>query len=170
MWSAARHRCTSCAAAVLLGLLLSHAARADHFAIDLTVTADKHAKTAHAETAGLGVTAKPRAILELPAGKPIVATWSFTCTDKKESFKDVVIHFFVVKEEKAGQAAVPKLDQGVVAENAMTMDFKPKDKARGGLNFQIDKPGTYLLRVETLGASVGTEGHEHFAALDLVVK
>jgi hypothetical protein len=28
----------------------------------------------------------------------------------------------------------------------------------------------YLVRVETIGAARGVDGHEHFAALDLVIK
>ena len=44
-----------------------------------------------------------------------------------------------------------------------------KDKTEAELNFTIDVPGSYLLRLETRD-SVGTEGHEHYAALDVVVK
>jgi hypothetical protein len=144
-------------------------ARADHFAIDLEVKAAKVSKTARTDTVAVGVKPKPRGILEAQAGKTIEAKWTITSTAGKDTAKDVLVHFFVVKIDKAGQQTVPKLDKDVPAESALTMDFKPKDKAEGELSFTIDKPGTYLIRLETIG-SAGKDGHEHFAALDLVIK
>jgi hypothetical protein len=158
-------------AAVLLGLLSwTAAARADHFAIELEARAGKESKTAHTEAVALGATPKPRPVLEVKAGERVTVKWTLRCTDPKETYKDVVVHFFAVKEEKTGQQAVPKLDRDVTAESALTMDFKPKDANDGELSLTIDRPGSYLLRVETIGAAVGLEGHEHFAALDLVVR
>jgi hypothetical protein len=154
---------------VLFGWLPAVAARADHFAIDLEARAGKESKTAHAETAALGTSAKPRPVLQVKAGERVNVKWTLRCTDAKETYKDVLVHFFAVKEEKAGQQAVPKLDRDVAAESALTMDFKPKDASDGELSFTVDRPGSYLLRLETIGAAVGLEGHEHFAALDLVV-
>ena len=57
-----------------------------------------------------------------------------------------------------------------MAETALTMDFQPKDQTKGELTFTLDQPGLYLLHLETIGAAVGAEGHEHFAALDLSVQ
>ena len=65
---------------------------------------------------------------------------------------------------------MPKLDKGVIAESALSMDFGPKDKSEGELSFTIDKPGCYLLRLETIGATAGPAGHEDFAALDVEVR
>ena len=81
--------------------------------------------------------------------------------------EDVTVHFFAVKEENAGQRAVPKLTEGVIAESACTLDFHPADKNEGELTFTIDQPGCYLFRVETIGATAGPAGHEDFAALDV---
>jgi hypothetical protein len=144
--------------------------RADEFAIDLEARAGKESKTAHAEAAALGAAPKPRAVLEAKAGERVTVKWALRCTDAKETYKDVIVHFFAVREEKTGQQAVPKLDKDVAAESALTMDFKPKDAADGELSFTVDRPGSYLLRLETIGAAAGLEGHEHFAALDLVVR
>jgi hypothetical protein len=72
--------------------------------------------------------------------------------------------------DKVGQTTVPKLNRGVAAESALTMDFRPKESTHGELTFRIDTPGVYLVRVETIGAAVGLEGHEHFATLDVVVE
>ncbi len=150
---------------VLAGLLPS--ARADDFAIDLEARQGKASRTAHAGQLAIGARAKPRGLLVVKAGERVTVKWTLTRTASKEVVKDVVVHLFVVKEEKAGQRAVPKLDRDVLAETAMTMDFNPKDRAHGDLTFSIEKPGTYLLRLETIGAARGPEGHEHFAALDV---
>jgi hypothetical protein len=58
----------------------------------------------------------------------------------------------------------------VAAESALTMDFNPKDATRGELSFTLERPGFYLLRLETIGAAVGADGQEYFAALDLEVE
>jgi hypothetical protein len=143
---------------------------AGHFTIDLKVEAAGASRTVHAQTAILGGKPQSRPSLEGAAGKPIAIHWALINANTREAFKDVLVHFFVVKEEKAGQPTVPKLDKHVEVESALTMDFKPGDKAQGEQTFQIDRPGVYLVRLETVGAAVGGDGHEHFAALDLVIK
>jgi len=148
---------------------LSATARADHFTIDLEARSGTAARTAKTQTAALAEKPKARAVLEAKAGKPITVKWTVTSTAKDGMVKDALIHFFVVREEKIGQVALPKLDKQVTVESALTMDFKPKDKTEAELSFTIDTPGSYLLRLETRD-SAGTEGHEHYAALDLVVK
>jgi hypothetical protein len=155
---------------VVAALVSPACARADHFAIDLKVETSSGSRTVHGQAARLGGKSKPRQVLEGAPRKPIAVHWTLTSTETKETFKDVVVHFFVVKEEKTGQEAVPKLDKQVEVESALTMDFKPADKAQGEQTFQIDKPGVYLVRLETVGAAVGGDGHEYFAALDLMVK
>jgi hypothetical protein len=156
--------------AVFGSLLVSTAARAEEpFAIDLEVRAGKASKTAHAETAALGVKPKQRGVLEVKAGDRITVKWKLSNIDPKATFNDVTVHFFAVREEKAGQQTVPKLNKDVAAESALTMDFAPKDKTEGEMSFTIDKAGCYLLRLETIGAAKGTDGHEWFAALDVKV-
>ena len=155
--------------AVLSLAAVAGTARADHFAIELEARSGTAAKTAKTETAALAEKPKTRAVLEARTGKPITVKWTVTSTAKDGMVKDALIHFFVVKEEKVGQVALPKLDKQVTVESALTMDFKPKDKTEAELSFTIDTPGSYLLRLETRD-SAGTEGHEHYAALDLVVK
>jgi len=156
--------------AILLSGFFSVPARADHFTIDLEVKAGGASKTVKADRAALGVKAKEREALTAKAGATMTVKWTVTSTAKTGVVKDVLVHFFVVRQEKLGQASVPKLDKDVAAESALTMDFKPKDKATGELSFTIAAPGIYLLRLETIGAASGADGHEHFAALDLVIK
>jgi hypothetical protein len=145
-------------------------ATAAPFDIDFKVEADKVSKTAGADTAAVGVKPKERPVLHVKAKSRITATWKLTNTDPKKTFKDVVVHFFAVKEEKAGQVTVPKLNKDVAAESALTMDFEPRDNSQGELAFTIDTPGVYLVRVETIGAAAGTDKEEYFAAIDVVVE
>jgi hypothetical protein len=151
-------------------LLTSRGAQAQEFAIDLEARAGKVSKTAHAEVAAPGVKPKERGILAVTAGDKITVQWTLRNADAKATFKDVLVHFVAVGEAKAGQPAMPKLDKDVAVESALTMDFKPKDATKGELSFTLDQPGSYLLRLETIGAAAGPQGHEYFAALDVVVK
>lgn len=156
--------------ATCLLMLVCSVSRADHFAIDLKVQAGKNSKSAQEETASLGSKAKKRMVLNAKVGDRIVVKWTLTNKNAKTAVKNVLVHFFAVKQEELGQKTTPKLDKGVVAESALVMDFNPKDKTHGELSFVVDRPGPYLLRVETIGAAIGDSGHEHFAALDLLVK
>lgn len=142
----------------------------DHFAIDLKIQGAKAGRTAHAETMKLGAKPKARLVLEAKAGEPLTVHWTMRRTDPKNPAKDVLVHFVVVQEGQVGQRAIPRLDKGVAVESALTMDFQPKDETKGDLSFRIAKPGAYLVRLETIGASQGTDGEETFAALDLVVR
>jgi hypothetical protein len=146
------------------------AARAADFAIDVDVKSGKATRKAEGQAADPRQKAKARGVLEVKAGSKITVKWVVRSTAKKDTFKDVTLHFFVVKEEKAGQKDVPKLTRDVAAESALTMDFEPGDKSHGDTSLQIDTPGTYLLRLETLDAVAAGADHEYFAALDLVVK
>src|SRR5207302_9941534 len=96
---------------------------------------------------------KTRAILQATAGEPITVTWTLRSLDAKTTVPDVLVHFFVARENATGQRELPKLDEKVVVESALTMDFKPNDRAKGNVTFAVATPGSYLLRLETIGAS-----------------
>ncbi len=140
------------------------------FKIDLKVEVGSASKTVHAETAALGVKPRPREVLQAKARSKIAVRWTLTNADSKKTFKNVVVHFVAVKEEMLGQRNIPKLNKGVAAESALTMDFGPRDATRGELSFTIDTAGSYLVRLETIGAAAGDEGQEYFAALDLAIE
>jgi hypothetical protein len=155
---------------IALLLISTMTARAEPFDIELVVQAGTQSKTAHAEIAALGLKPKPREVLTAKAGTPIQVRWTLTNGATKKTYKNVVVHFVVVKQEKLNQLQVPKLNRGVAAESALTMDFEPKDSTRGAVTFTIETAGLYLIRLETIGAAEGAEGHENFAALDLAVE
>ena len=148
----------------------SNPARAEHFTIELEVKGPKVNHMVRTETAGLGVKPKPRAVLEVQAGDQVTVKWTLTSTASKDTIKDVLVHFYAVKISKAGDPPPPKLAKDVLLETALTMDFKPKDKSHGELTLKPEKPGVYLLRLETIVDPAGHQDHEHFATLDLVAR
>jgi len=160
----------SAAASVVLLFLATWPVRADHFTVELKAQVGKSALTAITETASLGTIAKKRGVLQIKAGERITVHWRLKNDDAKASLKDVLVHFFAVREMELGQKTTPKLNKDVAAETALTMDFNPKDTAKGELSLTLERAGPYLLRIETIGAAVGADGHEHFAALEILVQ
>ncbi len=151
----------------VLGGVAASASAAEPFAIDLEIRSGKASKTAHAESAAPDFTPKDRGILEIKAGDRVTVKWKMSGTDPTAKIENITVHFFAVKEEMLGQKAKPKLDKGVVAESACTLDFGHGDKNEGELSFTIDDPGSYLFRVETIGAVAGLADHDDFAAIDV---
>jgi hypothetical protein len=151
---------------VLAGPFAQARLGAQEFTINLEVRSGKAVKAAHAEPAEPGERPRPRGVLEVKAGAPVTVKWTLGNAGKAAA-NNVLVHFFAVKEEKAGQAPPPKLSKDVVAESALTMDFNPKDTTEGELTFSVATAGPYLLRLETIGAGAG---REVFAAIDLVVR
>jgi hypothetical protein len=144
---------------------------AGEFTIDLEIKSGQASQRAHAEEIFGRDKPKPRAVLAVKAGSTVTVKWVLRNTAKKTTFKDVLVHFFVVKEKEIGQRAVPKLDpRQVVIETGQTADFKPKDTAKGEFSFAIDQAGSYLLRLETIGAAATRDDNEYFAAIDVRVK
>jgi hypothetical protein len=145
-------------------------ASAGDFDIVINVHAgDEQFQTLHTHETPSEQQPPTRKIVPLTHGTPVRVTWTAQNTDKTRECQNVLVHFFVVKEKEAGQAEVPKLTQDVAYEGALTMDFKPREKATWNFDLAIREPGNYLLRVETIGLLVQHK-HEHYAALDLVVK
>jgi hypothetical protein len=109
----------------------------------------------------------PRPLLKVKAGEPLVLQFFFTNTYPHGVRKDVVVHYFVVREQKPRQKELPDLRRGVVTEGKFTLDFKPQGRVGARLAFTVRTPGVYLVRVH----SVNTQSdHEHFSALDLKVE
>ena len=157
-------------AVVLGGGLMSAVATASDFEIRITAKSDGHeTRTERTDESPSRSRSQPRPLMEIGRNSPIVITWHAENTGKAETYEDVLVHFFVVEERQAGQTAVPKLSSGVVYEGALTSDFRPHDKADWQMTFKIPEPGNYLLRVETIGLAP-KHPHEHFAAMDLVVR
>ena len=155
-----------------LGVILAaiNSAHAGEFQITVTIDlVDRQVR--NEETLETPTTKKPppRPVAELTHDQAARVSWRVENTSTSEEFRDVLVHFFVVREEKIGQDKVPKLTNDVAYEGALTTDFKPREKADWNWTLNIHEPGNYLLRVETIGM-LKKHGHEHYAALDLIVK
>lgn len=144
-------------------------APADDLEIVIVLLSDKQ-KTQTEHTHEAPSTERPkRQVVELQRGKTVKVTWVTRNAGKSKPLKDVLVHFFIVKEKELGQTEVPKLTQDVTYEGALTMDFIPQETAKWEFGLSLNESGSYLLRVETVGL-LQSHGHEHYAALDLDVK
>jgi hypothetical protein len=165
------HAVRTCALSTAVGFVISAAARGDDIAISLQVSqGDKKAATKLTRHHPTKRKQQPRVVFQAAAGKPLRVTWKVSNASKTSTYKDALVHYFVAPEKKAGQPKVPPLGKDDIEhEGAVTLDFKPGDKATGGFTTTIGRAGSYLLRVETLGLT-GRAGHEYHAALDIVLK
>lgn len=157
--------------AVLLACALAPAAaRAEHAKITLDVSAPNGRQvTAYMDQTPPPSGKNPRPVLKAKPGEPIKSQCIFTNVYPHKTLENVVIHFYVARIDKVGQKELPKLDapDTLVLETVFDMDFRPGGKAGSRSTFRVDKPGVYLIRVESLQTQ---SDHEHFAAVDLVIE
>jgi hypothetical protein len=105
-----------------------------------------------------------RPIMQSTDGVRFTASWKVTSVGK-EPQKDALVHFYVVRIEKPGQAPPALEPTEVVIETAQTMDFATGSTTSAELQFKPDRAGVYLIRIEAEGSA-----GQDFAAIDLVVK
>jgi hypothetical protein len=148
------------------GLTPGQGAQEAPIAIELKAQSGKASRTAHVQPVTFRPQPGTRGLLQVKAGAPITIRWTVTHAKGTAPLKNLLLHGFVVKEEKANQAVVPKLNKGVVFETGQTLDLDPKSRTEGELEITISQPGYYLLRLET----IGVESQSYFAALDLHVQ
>ena len=125
---------------VLVGIDGRAPIRAAQFTMDLKAQTAKQDKSAAAKYPSPNPTAQPRAVLMAGVNTAITVTWTVRNSDKTATVKDALVHFFIVKIEKPNQQVVPKLNKQVVAESALTMDFKAQDKTEGEITFTVTQP------------------------------
>lgn len=151
-------------------LMLPSPVRAEDVELTLGVkSGERETRTKFTETEPPAQPTHPRPVFRTAPGEPLVVFWKARHEGEKRAFKDVLIHFFVVPEEKVGQTAAPRLGKNVPHEGAITLDFKPGARASGEFTLRLDKTGSYLIRVETRGL-IDDVQHEDYAAMDLVVE
>lgn len=140
--------------------------RAEHAKIELEVSGRRGHVIAHVDQTPPEWGKNPRPVLNARAGEPVKLQFVLTNVYPHKTLENVVVHFFVVRQEKVGQKEIPDLKGDVVLESAFDMDFKPGGKAGQRTTLKITEPGAYLVRVETRNTQ---SDHEHFAAIDLMV-
>jgi hypothetical protein len=153
--------------ATLTLTVLGSSTRAEHAKINLEVAGPNDKQTAFVDQTPPDSGKNPRPILKARAGEPIRIQWVMTNVYPHKTLENVVVHFFIAREEKVGQKDLPDLQGDVVLETAFDMDFKPGAKAGQRNTVRIDSPGVYLIRVESRQTQ---SDHEHFAAIDLVIE
>ncbi len=159
-------RCAIATLTFAIGLAGAQA-RAEHAKINLDVVAPGGQQTAFMDQTPPAWGKNPRPVVRARVGEPIKIEWMFTNVYPHKTLENVVVHFFVAREEKVGQKELPDLKDDVVIESAFDMDFKPGSKAGQRHTLRIDAPGVYLVRVESRQTQ---SDHEHFAAIDLVIE
>lgn len=153
-----------------LGLALTFTdapARAEHAKINLDVVASGGQQTAFVDQTPPASGKNPRPVLKAKAGAPIKVQWVLTNVYPHKTLENVVVHFFIARQNKVGQKDLPDLNGDVVVESAFEMDFKPGAKAGQRSTVRVHQPGVYLVRIETRQTK---SDHEHFAAIDLVIE
>jgi hypothetical protein len=155
---------------VASSVLIAPRAFADEFKIGIKAElGNRQFQTDRTEESPSSKPVPRRPVLELSRDETVQVSWRAENVSRSDEFKEVTIHFFVVAEKDLGQPQIPKLGEGVVHEGALSMDFKPREKANWRLTLKIPEAGNYLLRVETIGMAL-KQGHEYYTALDLAVK
>ena len=160
----------------LVGIItLASAARAEHAAINLRVIRidsqtreekdEINTTVVYQEPPGENVEQRP--LFKAKVGEPLVLQFILTNTYPHGEKKDVRIRYFVVREAKAKQNAVPDLHEGVVAQGRFTLNYKSKCRVGARQSFTIKEPGSYLLRLQTENTD---SDHEHFSAIDILVE
>ena len=161
----------ACAFSVALVCIVANPGptRAEHAKINLDVTTSAGQVTAFVDQTPPDHGKNPRPTLRARPGEPVKIQWMMTNVYPHKTLENVVVHFYVAREGTAGQKAAPDLaiEANVVLESAIEMDFKPGAKAGARLTLRVDKPGNYLVRIESRQTQ---SDHEHFAAVDLVVE
>ena len=160
-------RCITCHVAIAAICIWVGPARGEHAKIQLEVATPRGQVTAFVDQTPPEWGKNPRPVARAKVKEPIRIQYILTNVYPHKTLENVVVHFFVVKEKKAGQKDIPDLKGDVVLESAFDMDFKPGGKAGQRTTLKIDTPGAYLIRVETQKTP---SDHEHFSAIDLVVE
>ncbi|MGP0063936.1 MAG: hypothetical protein ACLQGP_10115 [Isosphaeraceae bacterium] len=142
-------------------------AYAEHAKIQLEVSTGRDQVAAYVDQTPPEWGKNPRPVLKARINEPIRINYILTNVYPHKTLENVVVHFFVVRQQKPGQKEIPDLKGDVVLETAFDMDFKPGGKAGQRTTLKIDTPGAYLIRVETRNTQ---SDHEHFSAIDLVVE
>lgn len=152
---------------LLVVTLAASRACAEHAYINLQVIGPDGQQEASAdeEPPAGGVNPRPRMVVK--AGDPLVLQFLLTNAYPHGLVKGVTVRYFVVRTGQFGVEQPPDLTDDAIVRGMVKMNFKPKCRAGARLSLEIDEPGIYLVRVETLNTK---SDHEHFSAIDLDVK
>lgn len=101
------------------------------------------------------------ATLALKTGDSLNVQWSVLNPDKGGSIPDVTLHLSLNRNAKS--------DADTIYEGAFVMDFEPGSKGSAELLIQVPSAGSYVLKIETIGAAAKL-GREYSATIDVKVQ
>ena len=133
--------------ALAFGVLLMPClgAGANDFAINLKVQSGGHEQTAISGQAAAPptFTAKSKEV--------VWVQWSAANGASGIPLSDITLHVFMDRGDP--RAAAPKPGPKALYESALIQDFEPGAKSSGEFRLPMPEPGTYFVRVETIGAA-----------------
>lgn len=153
---------------LILSIAIARAADGDLFSVELLARVDNQQQTVRGDATAASSSGSTRPVLTGKSKSTLRIRWTIVNEGKTAGIPDVTVHFVLDKENAIGQRDVPKPGPDVVYESALMMDFAPQAKSSADFVIEVPDPGSYLLRLETIGAAK-THGHEHVAAMDLRV-
>ena len=135
------------AAALALGVLLGpcFGAGANDFTINLKVQSGGREQTAMS-----GQSAAPPTFTA-KAKEVVWVQWSVANGATGTPLADITLHVFMDRGD--ARAAAPKPGPKALYESALIQDFEPGVKSSGEFRMPMPEAGTYLVRVETIGAA-----------------
>lgn len=160
------HRVHFFAAALIL--VSATCARCATFDAELKISEGKHERTVKSSKTAAGKPPERRAAFDGAAGVQFTASCKITRAAKDEA-KDVLVHFYVVRIDRTGEAPPPLEPSKVVIEGAWTMDFPSGEASSARLPFRIDEPGIFLVRLEAR-PNADAAATDTFVELELIVK
>jgi hypothetical protein len=154
-------------ALLLLSLALSWQVRAEHFDFTLTVEGAAGRVEAHSDDDPPAEGLNPRPVFHGKVGE--VLYWQFFMTDAKphDPFPRLKVRYYLIPQARAGERPAAGSKETPLLEGEFTLDMKFKNRVGLRQRFHVDRPGRYLLRVETANSH---GDHEHFSAADLEIK
>ena len=159
--------CSTIFPSLAICLMFGTSPSVEHATVTLDIEAGGKKVTAFVDQTPPDVGKNPRPVLKVKAGETIKIQWMLTNIYPHKTLENVLVHSYVVKQNKVGQKELPEVGDDVEMETAYRMDFKPGGKSGAKCKVKIDTPGVYLVRVETRDTQ---SDHEHFSAIDLVVE
>jgi len=136
------------ARALALGVLLGpcFGAGANDFTINLKVQSGNRELSA----TGVQVAAAP-AVFTVKAKEVVAVQWSVVNGASGTPLSDITLHVFMDRGD--ARVAAPKPGPKALYESALIQDFEAGVKSSGEFRMSIPEPGSYLVRVETIGAA-----------------
>ena len=113
-------------------LITSPPARAEHAKITLEVVAPDNQQTAFMDQTPPDWGKNPRPVVKVKVGDPVKIKWMFINIYPHKTLENVVVHFFVVREEKVGQKALPELNDDVLLNPPSTWTSSPAARPASG--------------------------------------